>query len=221
MNVIRLLFENLGLKLVALLLGIVVYLHVYTDRTATMVVSFPLQLDDLTDTLTVAGPPPAPVVAELRGTGKQLIRLRLTEPRLKVSLSRVGPGRFQRAVTVEDLPLMASDRLEVVRMIGPTMLDLEIDHRLERKVPVAARVMGTPHPSYAWNGTVILDPAELSVRGPRRAIARLDSIRLVPVRIDAKRDTVRAIVGADSLPAGSTAEPTLVRVRVPLTRRAR
>lgn len=220
MNVIRLLFENLGLKLVALLLGIVVYLHVYTDRTASMVVSFPLQIDDLADSLTIAGTPPPPVLAELRGTGKQLIRLRLTEPRLKVSLARVGAGRFQRAVTVEDLPLMASDRLEVVRLIGPTILDVEVDRLLVRVLPVAARVTGVPNPAFAWNGDVLLDPAEVSVRGPRRSIVEIDSIRLAPVRLDAKRDTARAIVGPDSLPPGCTIDPTLVRVRVPLARRA-
>ena len=31
-----LLFDNLGLKLVALLLAVIVYLHVYTERPATM-----------------------------------------------------------------------------------------------------------------------------------------------------------------------------------------
>ena len=38
MSLLRgLLFDNLGLKLVALLLAVMVYLNVYTDRPATMI----------------------------------------------------------------------------------------------------------------------------------------------------------------------------------------
>jgi len=45
MNVLRgWLLDNLGIKLVALLLALLVYLNVYTDRPATLIVSFPLQI---------------------------------------------------------------------------------------------------------------------------------------------------------------------------------
>lgn len=79
------LFENLGVKLVALLLAVVVYLHVYTERPASMTLSFPIETADLSDSLVVTRLAPAAVTVELRGTGKQLIRLRLTEPQLKIS----------------------------------------------------------------------------------------------------------------------------------------
>jgi len=56
-NLLRsMLFDNLGLKLVALLLAVVVYLNVYTDRPATMMITFPIQITDLPDTLSLYGP---------------------------------------------------------------------------------------------------------------------------------------------------------------------
>ena len=83
MSVLRgLLFDNLGLKFVALLLSMLVHLNLRTDRPETRMVSFPVSLVGLSDSLTVAGPMAPEVRAEIRGTGKQLIRLRLTEPRL-------------------------------------------------------------------------------------------------------------------------------------------
>ena len=64
MSLLRgLLLDNLGLKLVALLMAVLVYLNVYTDRPATMMVSFPLQLADLPDSLSLSGPVPAAVQA--------------------------------------------------------------------------------------------------------------------------------------------------------------
>ena len=86
MNLLRgMLFDNLGLKFTALLLAVVVYLNVYTDRSTTMLVSFPLEYTDLDDSLSVSGPSPSVVQAELKGTGKQLILMRVKEPRMKLS----------------------------------------------------------------------------------------------------------------------------------------
>ena len=117
MSVLRgILFDNLGLKLVALLLAVVVYLNVYTDRPASMVVSFPIVVTDLPDSLAVVGLTPQAVAAELRGTGKQLIRLRVSEPPIKVSLAGVEAGRFERSLGPEDLPLPAGAQIQVDRM---------------------------------------------------------------------------------------------------------
>lgn len=214
-----LLFENLGLKLVALVLAVALYLHVYTERPATMTVSFPLVITDLADSLSLTGLSPDPVRAELRGTGKQLIRLRLTEPRLRVSLAGIGAGRYERTVVAEDLPLLNDDALEVQRLISPRLISLEIDHRIEREVPVVVKVAGNPQAGWAWNGQALADPAAVLIRGPRREIARVDSVRLHPVRIEGRSDTVRAEVAADSLPRWCSIEPGQVKVAVVLERR--
>jgi len=214
-----LIFDNLGLKFVALLLAVVVYLHVYTERQATMVVAFPVQLTDLADTLTLSGRPLPDIQAELRGTGKQLIRLRLTEPRLKVSLAGVGPGRFQRSVSVEDLPILAQEGISVLRLIGPLIVEAEIERTLERVLPVAPRVEGTPAEGWVFDGSVLCEPAEVTVRGPAGEMSGLDSVRLHRVRIDGKNTVVRADVEVDSLPPWCHATPNEVTVTVPLTRR--
>jgi hypothetical protein len=217
----ELLFENLGLKLAALLLALVVYLNVYTDRPADMIVSFPIELEGLADSLAIAGPVPAVLQAELRGTGKQLLRLRLTEPPVKISLVGVQPGRFVRALKVEDLPMIPSEGIEVERLVGPSALQVPIDRRLVRHLPIAARVNGFPAQGYVWSGEVITQPATLEVSGPARAFVGLDSVRLRPVAIGGKRDTVRAQETPDGLPEGCTVDPGVVRVLVPLLRGGR
>ena len=214
-----LLFENLGLKLVALLLAVLVYLNVYTDRPADMVISFPLHVEDLPDSLAIAGGVPAAVQAELRGTGKQLLRLRLAEPPVKVSLAGVGAGRFQRAIQAEDLPLGApSEGARLERLIGPRTLDLTIEHRAKRHVPVAVRIEGAPAAGFAWSGRAEADPALVEVSGPRSVVLHLDSLRLSPVAIAGRRDTVSAPTGPANLPEGCVVDPPVVRVTVPIRR---
>ena len=219
MNLIRgLLFDNLGLKLVALLLALLVYLNVYTDRPATMVVSFPLQITDLPDSMTLVGPAPSAVQAELRGSGKQLIRLRLAEPVLRISLANARPGRYERALGAGDLPLPPESGPQVERLIGPLMIELQIDRKETRRIPVAPRGEVEPGAGREWSGRVQVEPARVVVTGPASVLARLDSIRLEPVRIEGRRDTMRVEVSPAALPEWTLVEPPTVMVIVPLRR---
>jgi YbbR domain-containing protein len=211
MSLLRgLLFDNLGLKLTALLLAVLVYLHVYTERPAQMMFSFPIQLTEVDTTLSLSGPVPSAVVAEVRGTGKQLIRLRLAEPVLKVSLSGVARGRYERLITEADLPVSAADGIQIDHLVGPRTLALQLDHKVRRRLPVAVRVEG----DVAW-GEPILDPPFVTVTGPENAVSQMDSVALGVVRMDSRRDTTRAKVAPALLPDWTISEPPFVTVRVP------
>jgi YbbR domain-containing protein len=220
MSVLRgLLFDNLGLKLAALLLALLVYLNVYLDRPAEMTVSFPVQIQSLGDSLSLSGPVPSTVQAQVRGTGKQLLRLRVTEPPVKLSLEGVGAGRFEREVSIEDLPLAGYEGVEVDRVIGPRMIDIGIDRKVRRRVPAAPRVEGVAGSGAMWTGIAIPEPESVLVTGPRGALAHLDSVVLQPVRLASRRDTLRVQVPAQALPDWCVMEPALVKVTVPLVRR--
>jgi len=217
MNVLRgWLLDNLGIKLVALLLALLIYLNVYTDRPATLIVSFPIQIGDLADTLSLSGAVPSAVQAELRGTGKQLIRIRLTEPPVKISLAGVGAGHFERALTSADLPLPSDLEIQVERVVSPRTVELQVDRKRSRRLPVAARVEGLPAGGVVWAGQMEVEPSTVEVTGPEKDIAALDSVRLDPVRLSGKRDTVQVAVGADALPDWCVMEPDQVTVTVPL-----
>jgi hypothetical protein len=183
--------------------------------------TFPVEVSDLADSLVMVSQTPLVVSAELKGTGKQLIRLRLAEPRLHVSLVGVGPGRFQRALTTQDLPLLSQIGLEVSRFGGPQLLEIQVDRYGERDVPVAARVEGALPPGATWSGEWSADPSHVHLRGPRSVLAKLDSLRLAPVRLDATHDTLRVAASPAAVPPGCQLRPLLVTLRVPITRSGR
>ena len=222
MSVLRgLIFDNLGLKLTALLLAVLVYLHVYTERPAKMMFSFPIQIADVDSTLSLSGPVPAAVVAELRGTGKQLILLRLAEPALKISLAGVSRGHFERSIGDGDLPLNPADGVQVERMVGPRTLELQLDRRVRRRLPVAARIEAASPAFAAAMGEPILDPAFVTVSGPEAAVSKLDSVVLGTLRVDGRRDTARAQLAPQALPDWCVADPPAVLLRVPIHRHPR
>jgi len=220
MSLLRgILFDNLGLKFTALLLAVLVYLNVYTDRPTTMLMSFPLEYTDLDDSLSVSGPAPSVVQAELRGTGKQLIVMRVKEPRVKLSLAGARRGRFERALAASDLPLPPENSITVENIVGPRVVTLEIDRKAHRDLRVAAQVAGMPAAGFAYTGHPVLDPGTVRVTGPEQVLLGIDSVALAPVRLDGKRDTVSALVAPEGLPDWCHTDPPLVRVKLPLARR--
>ncbi|MCC6348916.1 MAG: YbbR-like domain-containing protein [Candidatus Eisenbacteria bacterium] len=219
MNVLRgWLFDNLGLKFTALLLAVAVYLNVYTDRSTTMLLSFPVEFTDLPDSLALSGPAPAVVQAQMRGTWKQLIGMRVREPRLKLSLLGAGTGRFSRALTPADLP-MSEQGVTVENLIGPRMIEIDIDGRTTRELPIAARVVGVPAAGFEFGGFVRLDPPFVKVTGAAKSLGGLDSLVLAPLDLSGRRDTVRAELAIADLPDWCTSDPATVHVKLALTRR--
>jgi len=220
MNYLRgLLFDNLGLKFTALLLAVLVYMNVYTDRPMTMLLSFPVEYVELADSLVVSGPAPAMVQARLQGTGKQLIFMKVKEPRMKLSLAGASRGRFERALAASDLPLPADGSMAVEDLVGPRVVSLEIDRRAYRDLPVRPHVTGQPAPGFEWSGLAMAEPAHVRVTGPEQVLLGLDTLDLAPLRIDGKRDTLSALVLPIGLPEGCVAEPAVVQVRLRFDRR--
>lgn len=219
MNLLRgILFDNLGLKLAALLLALLIYLNVYLDRPAVMTVSFPVEVQDLGDSLSLSGPVPSTVQAILRGTGKQLLKLRVTEPACRLPLEGVGAGPYRHTLRDEDLPLSGYE-LAVENLLGPTSIAFDIERKVRRLLPAAVRVEGTPAPGLTWTGPALLEPESVLVTGPRSAVVRLDSVVLQAARVTGRRATVRVAVAAESLPDWCSMEPQQVMVTVPLVRR--
>ena len=99
------------------------------------------------------------------------------------------------------------------------MIDLQIERKVRRRIPAAARVEGSPAAGFVWQNRPIVEPSTVMVQGPERTVARLDSIRLDPVRIEGRRDTVRFQVRPQTLPQWCSADPAAVWVTVPLQRR--
>ena len=214
-----LLFDNLGLKLAALLLALLVYLNVYLDRPAEATLSFPVQVTGLGDSLSLSGPVPATVQAQVRGSGKQLLRLRVTEPPYRVPLEGIGPGTVTRQVGAGDLPLAGYEGVEVSHVIGPSPIELRIERKVSRRVPVAPRLEGSVPGDTGRALVPTAEPESVLVTGPLSAVAALDSVVLEPVRSEPRREVLRARVTSQSLPDWCVMEPAFVQVTVAPARR--
>jgi len=215
------LLRNLGLKIASLLLALLFYAHVVTDQQRESRITVGVSLTGLTDTLAIVGSPPEKVTVKVRGKWKDLIRLELTNTSLSIDLAGASPGRFQRAISVEDvreraIPAELSKSLDVTEVLDPRTIDITIEPKRVRTVLVAPRVVGAAPAGYAMDGSADVEPDSVRVAGPDTSVAGLDTVYTLPVDITGEREKIQRQVPLDLGPNGLTVEPRrfLVTIRI-------
>lgn len=200
-----LLFENLGLKVASILLALLLYAHVVTDQEREQVVQIPIAAVGLADTLTSVGELPPRVAVKVRGKWKDLIRLSLTRPFLSIDLATAKPGMFRTSITSEDIsrraiPPELSRLVSVTEVMDPRSVDLAIEPKATRSLPVRARIVGTPAPGYVLDQAPEVEPDTVRVMGPARLVQEIDTVYTVAVDITGEREKIQRQVSL-ALPA--------------------
>ncbi len=219
------LLRNFGLKVASLLLALLFYAHVVTDQQRESQLAVPVTLTGLSDTLAVVGSPPPRVAFKVRGKWKDLIRLGLTNPFLSIDLANASPGRFQRTISVEDvreraIPAELTRSLDVTEVVEPRLVDVTIEPKRARTVPLAARVVGSPHFGVVIEGAIRVEPDSARVVGPASVIEALDTLYTLPVDITGEREKIQRQVLLDLGPSTVAAEPRRCLVTIRFTRAA-
>ena len=209
------LFDNLGLKLFALLLAILLYLHVLTDRTVEETVDFPLVLSGLVDSLSLASAPPESVSVRLRATGKQILQLRYLKPPVTIGLADVGPGTFQRTLGPADVPLEGTTGVTVLSVLSPEVLSLEVEARGHRRVRVVASLSGDPQRGFT-TGDPLVRPSLVRLTGPAGWLAGQESLLTLPIAVSGRRETLEVMQAIAGLPPFAAVFPGSVLVAVPI-----
>lgn len=209
------LFHNLGIKAIALILALAVYVHVYSRQDQVFVMQIPLRVEGLPRDLTYRDPVPESVRVRFRARGREVLRLRTQPPGVVVRLNHAQVGLLQRPVTISDVELHPESDVLVEAIVDPVVLVLGIEPLATAKLPVAIAEEGVPHERMARFGKARVWPDSVVVLGPAGVIEELDSVRTRPVSVEGRTQTVGEVVELD-LPDGVRTHVDRVTVRIPL-----
>lgn len=198
--------ERLALKAAALLLALVLWFVVGARAPAEDVagVRFAPQLDSA---LVLRDPPP-PIRALVIGRPSEILKLVNTPLVIRRPITSDAPDTLVLSLKTSDVDV--PDGVEViVRDVQPHSLTLRFESAASRKVPVRSVIRVTA-PAGAPALVVRLDPEVVTVFGPRRAVAQVQSVPTVAENIEA--DTLPHLVDLDTTGLGVTVRPTQVKV---------
>ena len=195
----RRLRENTGARILSLLVAMILWLHVATDRVSRTNVLVPVDIVGIREGLVATAAADGPWVVEIQGTGKALINRPLKNTRFVLDASSVDAGRrryptstvsFSQSPEVEDsrgllpsdagLPIRITgpDRptVKLVRVLEPEFVELRLEPTVPVTVPVQPRIDATHIQGIAVIQSAWVDPARIVITGPASSVSALSGV---------------------------------------------
>jgi hypothetical protein len=204
--------DDLGLKAIALLLSLLLWLAVgaRTPTEGYLTVRIEPELDS---SLALLGDAPH-VRALVAGRTADLVKLYAARPVVRRTISGDAPDTLVLDVTPSDVhvPPELADAVHVLD-VQPRSVTLRFASRATRRVDVVNQGRIVVQGSGGAGGAVAFEPATVRVTGPRAAVRRVRSLQPRPLVI-APGDTLQHVAELDTAGLGIRANPVQVRVRV-------
>ncbi|HET9834222.1 MAG TPA: CdaR family protein [Vicinamibacterales bacterium] len=181
-------FRNLGLKLLSVGIGTLLWISVSGEETVERGLRAPLELQQFPQGLEIQGEAPSTVDVRVRGTTGALSRVGAGDIVAVLDLRGVRPGSRLFAMTPEQV--RSPFGVEVVQ-VTPSTIALSLENSLTRSVPVLPSVEGSPAPGFVVAGRPILVPDHVDIVGPETAVKRATEAVTETVSVEGLHDTMR------------------------------
>ncbi|MDX9719164.1 MAG: CdaR family protein [Myxococcota bacterium] len=174
------LLENLGLKIIALIVSVVLFVLVRQDAGTVISVEVPLVLR-LPSGYVLTEEVPESVSVRLRGRESALRAVHVDELG-SISISPApSSGRAKFTVRTDSLLLPAGVEIDSV---SPSSISLTLEEQASRRVPIAAEkaLSGKPSPGHQI-GAVSFRPDMVEITGPRSVIETVNHVLVEPIDV--------------------------------------
>ncbi len=171
------LFEHFWIKIIAVILGLLLWFHVATEKSYNYQLSLPVTEVVLDTALSLTMAPPDSLTVTVTATGKQLMRQKWRERGLKIIANHYTAGRHNVQLTTSNILLESpiSD-LSLDEILFPVNVAFIIDKVITAKKKVKADIITIPGDGFAVGSISTPEPSEVSISGPRSVLRRISDI---------------------------------------------
>lgn len=213
MNLKKSLTENLGVKLVALVVALFIWFNASGQKEVVWVKTIPVVLENVPESLVVTGDVPEQVEVSITGTKRQLMLMSFKRMRLLVDLAECSRGRQRVSLTPRQIELPSGIDRRNVRIVEPTALNLRLDRLVTRRTPVSLATDGViPNNLVLLGGSPSITPSWVSVDGPASVVERLRAVPTRPFDLGKVRESGERVVELDFDRETISCEPDRVTV---------
>jgi len=188
-----------SVKVGAVVLASLVWLHAVTEHQYRKIIDVPVAVADLPPgaggrEIVVANQLPSYARVLVAGTGKDILRLESTDLLLRLRPEPGQPGaRLTCRLSRDQVESHTDLDLQIVEVVTPKEVDVLLDERVDRPVPVEPRVALQVADHHTQVGEINLSPASVTVRGPRSQVEQVhavgtETLSLVDVDEDVRKE---------------------------------
>jgi YbbR domain-containing protein len=173
----KFIFENFGFKIAALVMALLLWFHVATEKVYEYTKSFPLTISNVPKGLILSEQVPKEVRVRIRGKGKGLLKLLLMEKeKLQIDTKNFKVGESDYTPKPEEIPIPEGLELKVEEILSPKSIKINLDRLTEKKVSIRSQITILPKEGYLQVGEVSLAPNEVAISGPIKLVRGIESI---------------------------------------------
>jgi len=170
--------ENFWLKLIALVIGLLLWFHVATDKVYEYDVRLPVTEILLNDSLTLSESPPDSVLVTVTAIGKQLLRTKWKERGLIINATQYDGGRYNMILSKDNISLAnAPADVNLDKIISPSSITLNIDQLVNKEVDVVIDLVTQPDNGFAVSKVSRSDPPKVTLSGARTRLREKNNIK--------------------------------------------
>lgn len=179
------------LKISALFLGLILWLHATSLQIYEQELSIPLRLTGLSDSLVVVSPVPSRAQVAFRGKGDQIWWLYLRKTKAVVSLEGVEMGGSTLEIPPGAVHIPSGVKMQGVSVIFPRRFRVEVDRLKRKTIPILVKTAGLPAPGYVRvDDEITIEPEYVTVEGPAALLDDLDRVHADPLDISGAKGIV-------------------------------
>ena len=176
------------MKLISILLAIILWYFVVSERSGETTISIPLDFHNIPTSLIIIKNPIESINVRIGGPATLLRGLSPKDVKAIIDLSNAKPGLAEFAIRAEQITLPRGLR---VTMISPASIMLRFEELLSKKLPVEAILVGKPSEGFKITG-VSIDPPAVEIVGAQNELTRLKSISTEEIDISGlNKDSVK------------------------------
>ncbi|MCM2272692.1 MAG: CdaR family protein [candidate division Zixibacteria bacterium] len=212
----RMILNNFWLKLLALLIGLIVWFHVVTEKNYSYEVTLPVVDVDLRDDLTLATMPPDSLYIQVSAKGKQLVQSAWRENGIRINISKMPAGHHSLILSPEIVQLDTPRKNVVVEeVLAPSQWEIEIEPKETVELPITPTIIATAEDGFAVSRRIEATPERATLTGPGSVVRQYSSLLTESKELTGLRSsvTVRARIAVPKL-LGMRVEPDSVTLRI-------
>ena len=195
----------------AFLFGIALWFFVMSTQDFQITMDVPVKLVRLPELLAVASKPPHTLPITVRGPAFDLIRMRWNYMNkdsnavsIIIDLQGAELGATRKHLDAKNFSAPSFPNVKFVEPSNQLLfLDLELDTRIERNIPVKSNVTFDPAPGYIMTNVPKISPEQIRVSGARDALTRIFEIPTDSVQFDSltANDNFKVKLNLEAFPA--------------------
>jgi len=213
----RLLFENIGLKIAAVSLSIVLWFFVTSRGQSEISIDVSLEFKNIPQGLELVNYSAKEISLSVKGQERLIRSIKPSDIQAYIDLGKTKKGESVYYITRDDIKLPRA--IDVIN-ISPSSVKVITEETATKTVRARPVVVGEPEKGY-FVKSVEVAPQTLVIEGPRSEVGKINIIRTEPLDITGSNESVTQDVKLDLISSNIRSKTADVKVKVAIGAKGR